>query len=198
MSKTRWDKNEELKLIRDIADGASLEDISKTSSRSTSAIELRLKKIIYENSLSGRSIKNISELLNISEDKTRQYFYSYKDFREKRTGLIDKPIPQNGGQNENNIHPQQNNTQPQQNNIQPQFNDIQQQQHFNNTQQYDENENKVKSKVKSKLHKLESENKLLKLIVENRELTHRLNKLIDDGKINENVKGLIKLLKKHV
>ena len=89
MSKNRWTKEEEVGLIKDIASGINIDVISQKNNRSTSAIELRLKKIIYENVSSGKNIDEISKILNIHVEKTRQYFYSYKDFKEKHMGIVD-------------------------------------------------------------------------------------------------------------
>lgn len=89
-NKSRWTRDEELELIKDISNQITLDKLTLKHNRTESALELRLKKIIYENALSGKSLESIAKLLNLPEDKTRQYFYSYKDFKEKHTGLIDE------------------------------------------------------------------------------------------------------------
>lgn len=156
-NKQRWDKEEELKLINSISSGETLENIAIKHNRSTSAIELRLKKIIYENCISGKSLESIAKLLNMTVDKIRQYFYSYKEFREKHTGVVDDVIIPSD-KNKQNI------------------------------------DNKL-DKISSTFKKLETENKILRLIVENKELTHKLNKLIKDGKVDKSIKTILKILR---
>lgn len=169
-NKSRWTRDEELNLIKDISAGVSLEKLAEKHNRSISAIELRLKKIIYENMLAGKSLDMISKLLNISEDKTRQYFYSYKEFKEKHTGLVDDINISNKIDNEEKQNVE--------------------------IQSGGKSSNEKMDKIKSKLKKMEEENKIIKLIVENKELTHKLNKLIKDGKLDESVKKLIKIIRK--
>lgn len=185
MSNLRWTREEELNLIKDISGGESLEKLATKHNRTTSAIELRLKKIIYENATAGKSLEDLAKLLNIPIDKTRQYFYSYKEFREKHTGAVDAVIPA--------LPP----TKPE-----PLPNQSQQPVILPNQSQQPVvlmtggSGSEKMDKIKSKLKKMEEENRLIKLIVENKELTHKLNKLIKEGKIDESVKKLIKLLRK--
>ena len=163
-NKSRWTREEELTLIKDVADGKSLDVIATKHGRSASAMELRLKKIIYENASSGKSLESISKLLKLSEDKVRQYFYSYKEFKEKHTGLVDDAP----------------------------FADI----HAGGAKLGLVNENPKVEKIEGKLKKLELENKILRLIVENKDLTHKLNRLIKDGKVDKSIKSLIKAIRK--
>ena len=193
-NKSRWTREEELKLIKSISTGESLDILSIKHGRTSSAIELRLKKIIYENAIGGKSMENISKLLNIPEEKIRQYFYSYKEFNEKHGGLIDAihmppdnptplPIPvpmQFGGNNymKNQMNNQMNN-----------------QIIGGRLNQGSFTENKFE-KFEEKLKKLELENKILKLVVDNKDLTLKLNRLIKDGKVDKSIKGVIKSIRK--
>ena len=171
MSKIKWTNDEELKLIKSISVGKSIEEIANDHNRPMSSIDLRLKKIIYENISAGRSIDKISKLLNISNEKVNEYYYVYKNFKEKTK------------KNDNNdIMPNKEN--------------------HANTEKikiYHENNNQVGGskidkldKIELKLKKLELENRLLQLVVENKDLSHKLNKLIKEGKVDENVKKIIK------
>ena len=187
-NKSRWTHEEELNLIKDISSGATLDSLATKHNRSISAMELRLKKIIYENASTGKSLDSISKLLNIPEDKVRQYFYSYKEFREKHTGLIDDIIP----------------TIKSSSNHQSKFSGSKGSDNRSSGSKGSDNQsggskgsssNKL-DKIKSKLRKMEEENRIIKLIIENKELTHKLNKLIKDGKLDEGVKNLIKVLRK--
>lgn len=83
MSRNRWSHEEELELIRNISVGGSTSAHATKHSRSESAVDLRLKKIIYENVVSGRPMEQVARLLNFPIDTVRQYFYSYKEFTEK-------------------------------------------------------------------------------------------------------------------
>jgi hypothetical protein len=174
-NKSRWTREEELNLIKDISLGTTLDSLAIKHNRSVSAMELRLKKIIYENASEGKSLESISKLLNIPEDKVRQYFYSYKEFREKHTGLVDDVIPVINNQSKSN--------------------DIHQSKSEQTGGSKGGSDEKM-NKIKSKLRKMEEENRIIKLIVENKELTHKLNKLIKEGKLDESVKKLIKILRK--
>lgn len=185
-NRSKWTQDEELKLIQDISTGININIIAVKHNRSESAVLLRLKKIIYENAIAGRSIQNISKLLNLNEEKTRQYFYSYKEFKEKHTELVDNNFQklQNKEQTMNINNPKISQQYIQNNNN----NVIEQPSQFGG-----EATRKIQ-KIQSKMHRIENENKILKLIVENKELTHKLNKMIKDGKIDKNIKKLIKVI----
>lgn len=174
-NKSRWTSEEELNLVKDISTGISLEILAQKHNRPITAIELRLKKIIYGNVSSGKTVEQISKLLNLSEDKIKQHYYSYKDHKEKYdiTPNINKqnikPVDillgdknQNGG----SITKEQGS-----------FND------------------KKLDKIDTKLKKIELENKILRLIVENKDLTHKLNRLIKEGKVDKSIKNLIKVVR---
>jgi hypothetical protein len=90
---TRWTLEEEKKLIREVKNGSNLSGLSKELNRSENALELRIKKIIYDSIAGNKSINSISRSLNLPEEKVKQYFYSYKDMMEKtgkKTVDIDK------------------------------------------------------------------------------------------------------------
>lgn len=84
-----WDKNEELKFLQEIASGKSMEIIAKEHDRSASALDLRLKKIIFDNITAGKKEESMAKLLNMPHDKVKQYFYEYKGFLEKKGKLDD-------------------------------------------------------------------------------------------------------------
>ena len=170
----KWTRQHELELVNTVAKGGSLESFSQLHNRSKTATELRLKKIIYENYIGGRSLESISKLLNIDFDKITQYYYSFKDFKEKQNKNIDQHQHATMGVVTNP--------------------DAKQIQYGGETLS---NVDKLNG-IKLKLKKIEIENKILKLIVENKNLTEQLNKLISDKKIDPSVKQLIKILKKAV
>jgi hypothetical protein len=86
---SRWTTVEESRLLKLIASGKTCKELSGGSynfNRSENALELRLKKIIYDNINNKKPVEKISELLNINKDTIMQYYYSYKDYIEKQNG----------------------------------------------------------------------------------------------------------------
>lgn len=83
----KWTREQELELVNYVAHGKSLEVYCQMHNRSMNAIELRLKKIVYENYLAGRSLETISNILKLNIEKVAQYYYSYKEFIEKKNGV---------------------------------------------------------------------------------------------------------------
>ena len=188
----RWTRDEEMSLIKDIASGLQIELLSQKHNRSNSAIELRLKKIIYENVKSGKSLQNISHLLKLPSDKTAQYYYAYKEFKEKHTGVADNEInvTNNAINVANTVKTFVPQVQTQQGGDNSNVNNI-------NIEKAFQEPNNLE-KIESKLRRLEMENRILKLVVENKELTQQLNKLIKEGKVDPSIKTLIKVFRKSV
>ncbi len=175
----KWTNEEELNLVKDISAGIAFETISQKHGRSISAIELRLKKIIYVNACSGKSMDNISKLLKIPEDRVKQHYYSYKEFKEKHSKIIDDvKIPDIISVN--NQHIVSNNLQSTK---------------THNTTCIQSGGNYKLEKIELKIQKLELENRLIKSIVENKDLTHKLNKLIKEGRVDKGVKHIIKVVR---
>ncbi len=179
-NKSRWTSEEELNLVKDISTGISLEILAQKRNRPITEIELRLKKIIYGNISSGKTVQQISKLLNLPDDKISQHYYSYKEYKEKYGNISDThkqkahPIdPYHGHSGSGNIHQSGGNLHAEHG-------------FFNN---------KKLDKIDTKLKKIELENKILRLIVENKDLTHKLNRLIKDGKVDKSIKNLIKVVR---
>ena len=209
----KWTKNEELELINNIASGKGFETFAQNHGRSVSAVELRLKKIIYENCINGKSLEHISQLLKINIDKTTQYYYWYKEFKESK----DK-TKNNSNVNTGSAHileggaiqsTVQSTVQPiVQPVVQPTIQSIQPFEQLQNDPIKIKNidaqiekafaEPNNLEKIESKLKKLKMENEILKLIVENKELTQKLNQLIDEKKIDPSIKQLIKVVRKSI
>lgn len=201
ISNTRWTREEELSLIKDIANGYNLNLIAEKHGRSVSAIELRLKRIIYENIKSGTNLQNVSKLLKINIDKVTQYYYSYKEFKEKHSNHA-SPVEQQGGNSFENNNSNNNNivSRIQIDEINKQYNDINKELNVNEIEKINLEkafaEPSGPQKLDSKLKKIETENKILNLIIENKKLTEQLNKLIKEGKVDPSIKTLIKVLRK--
>lgn len=83
----RWTVEEESKLLKLLASGKTCKDLTGGFNRSENALELRLKKIIYENITKGKEPERIATLLNYPKDKVMQYYYSYKDYITKQQHL---------------------------------------------------------------------------------------------------------------
>lgn len=192
---SRWTRSEELSLIKDISSGLNLDLLSQKHNRSVSAIELRLKKIIYENAQEGKSLNTISQLLHLNIEKVTQYYYSYKEFKEKHNPVVENqtvpPIQQLQfiQQQEKTIQPVQPTP-----NINP-VNVSANVARLNIDRAF--NEPSANDKLESKLKKLEIENRILGLIVENKKLTQQLNELIKEGKVDPSIKTIIKSLRKN-
>lgn len=82
----RWTVQEESKLLKLLASGKTCKELTGGFNRSENALELRVKKIIYENITKGKEPERISTLLNYPKDKVMQYYYSYKDYIGKQQG----------------------------------------------------------------------------------------------------------------
>lgn len=166
----KWTKNEERELIRDISNGKSFKDIANAHNRSETAVELRIKKIIYENIEKGLTPIKMSKILNISESKVSQFYYEYKGFTEKKqnggvSNLVDgekketklSTIPENKMDNKAEIKP----------------------------------DNK-----EVKINKLLRENELMKEIIDNIEMKRKINKYVKEGILGEDVKDIIRKYRK--
>lgn len=83
----RWTSKEELRFIKGVSRGKTFEQLSIKHNRSVSALELRLKKIIFDSINKNINANEISRMLNIPIDKVNQYYYSYTDFLESKEQL---------------------------------------------------------------------------------------------------------------
>jgi hypothetical protein len=168
----RWEKNEEALLLKGIASGKSMTDISHELQRGGNAVQLRLKKIIYDNLNQNKSVNDISKVLNLPKEKVTQYYYSYKEHEEKQQKIkeIKSSNLQGGNQNTLNINPI----------IDPNV-----------------KEPIIKSTQNggSKIDELKEQNIKMKLIIENHILKRKLSKILthtDYKKYQELLKNLSK------
>jgi len=165
----KWTREEELNFIKEISQGQQIDQLAIKHNRSKSSMDLRLKKIIYENVIAGKSIDTISKALKLPQDMARQYFVSYKEFREKYKGVSDI----------DNINPGL-------------IKVTSDQQHLIKDDSQSGGGDALVSKVNNKIKQLETENKMIRTIIENKELRSKMNKMVKDGIIDHNVKLLIK------
>jgi len=162
----RWTNEEESKLLKSISSGKTCKELCGGFNRSENALELRLKKIIFENISNGKPADRISTLLNMPKDKIMQHYYSYKDYIDKQTNKT-----QNGG--ENNVSDK----------INKNINNI------NNINNISGGNNNLEN-----LENLEIQNKKMKLLIENYILKHKLSKILkarDNKLYKETIKTLI-------
>ena len=155
----RWSKEEESKLLKLIASGKTYIELAGGFNRSENALEMRVKKIIYENITAGKTPSKISELLNIQSDKVMQYYYSYKEHLERensnnkistndnKMSMLDNNIPIHNGGN---------------------------------------NQIQIKTDKADKIDKLRLQNEKLKLLLENYMLKHKLSKVMKSDKNIQN------------
>lgn len=195
----RWTREEESKLLKNVQSGGSYASMAPIFNRSENALEMRVKKIIYENMTNGKTPKNISELLNMNPDKVMQYYYSYKDHVSKENKQIGGNIGniENNGQlnhftqntqyghNTNNDHNSHNDHNIQTN--QPTNN-------INKISHIDIQDDNSKNKL-NKIEKLREQNEKLRLLLENYMLKKKLTEYIKNtGKNNNMLSGILDAL----
>ena len=167
----RWTQNEESKLLKLIASGKTCKELAGGFNRSENALELRLKKIIYDNINNKKPVEKISELLHMNKDIIMQYYYSYKDY-------IEKQQKEGGG-----------------NNLSIMTNNISESK-LNKISNMNNNDNILNGgNSGNKLYKLEEQNKKMKLILENYILKHKITKLLKNNTNNLQKEALDALIK---
>ena len=174
-----WTSNEEINFLKSISAKKDMKEISRIHNRSVSALELRLKKIIHDNIQSKTANEqSLAKLLNMNVDKIRQYNYEYKGFIEKKN---------NNNQSES-LNLNDNNKLV----LEPptkikSINNI-----SGGSKSIYSDDPSTKEKFLQKINIIKKENKIMRHIVENSELRHKLNNLIRNGKIDKKVKKVIK------
>lgn len=167
---TRWTLEEEKKLIKAIKHGDDFSSLAKELDRSENALELRVKKIIYDTIAANKSVSSISRNLNLSEDKVRQYFYSYKDMMDKK-GKTTIDINGNDDKNDNKDKEDKDNK-----NI---LSQISRETHHKKIHK----SNKI-SDI-SNLEKIKLQNEKINIILKNIELKQELKKALKNNKLDK-------------
>lgn len=168
---TRWTLDEEKLLIKSIKSGESLEKLAKQLDRSENALELRIKKIIYDNIAENKPISSLSRNLNMPADKIKQYFYSYKDMMEKK-GKTTVDIKDNQEDNRDN-----RDNKDILSNIE---------RHVSREKEKDKDKDHDKHKDKSKeINKIKMQNEKMETILKNIELKMELKKAIKGNKLDK-------------
>lgn len=103
----RWTRDEEMRLIKDISAGKDFYELADNYNRSSNALELRIKKIIYDNIQVGKTIEQLSRILNMSPQRISNYYDHYRDINKKNNDKIennkeDKVSERNDKNNQDN------------------------------------------------------------------------------------------------
>ncbi len=167
MAHKLWNKEEEKEFIKQIAEGRSMADIASKHERTETAMELRLKKIIYDNVEKGFSADKLSKIIKLPLDKINQYYYEYKGFIEKK----DK----NKINKEEKINEKKEETKISTMNIIGGYH----------------SEKKDSDNTKDKMAILEKENRVMKEILDNIQMKNKINKLIDNGYLDKDIRRKI-------
>lgn len=176
----RWTVEEEGKLLKLIASGKTCKELSGGTydfNRSENALELRLKKVIYDNIMNKKPADKIAQLLNMPREKIMQYFYSYKDYIDKQ---------KQAGGDDNNIISQKSDK----------INNIQKLSNLN--MPIRQNQNALINQnggTDINLDNIEKQNKKMKLLLENYILKQKLSKLLKDKHNNLQKDALNALIK---
>ncbi len=192
-----------------------MDSIATTLGRTSSALDLRLKKIIYDNMTAGKSPESLSALMHIPVDKIQQYYYEYKGFLEKKAKInpaeakpvqvsapVTQPTPVQNNIPKPPIFQPTTIIQPphiirpsadQQIIIQPKPGNHMTQQNLILAGGVKEKlHEKPKENMENKIKRLEVENGHIKTILDNVEMRKKLNKLIKSGTIDSKFKKLLK------
>jgi hypothetical protein len=210
---TKWTGDEELKLIRMLTNKKSLKEISRDLKRTENAVEQRINKIIYENiKNSGKTPKMVATALNMQEEDVNSYFKAREEYIKQNLKRLAKDI---GGETEitkreivENIEDNLTGGTKQKKEIveniegdltggTKQKKEIVENIEDNltgGTKQKKETPKNALDKKDILLSRLEYENRFIRTLIENKVLHKQLNKLIKDGKIDPNVKILLKKL----
>jgi hypothetical protein len=162
----RWDKTEEAALLKGIAAGKNINQISTELQRGGNAVQLRLKKIIHDNIDANKSVSDISKVLNLPKETISGYYHDYSKHLERQDKIkAIKNDTQIGG-----------NTQSLQ------------------IQQNPQNEIKQNMVGGNRIEHLEEQNRKMKLLIENHILKKKLSKILkhtDYQKYKELLKSLM-------
>lgn len=160
----RWTKEEESKLLKYIQNGKTYSEMAGIFNRSENALEMRVKKIIYENIVAKKEPSKIASLLNMHSDKVMQYYYSYRDHLERES-------KQNVGESR-------------------QISDANKLKQLENIQQHVRQDGG--NTQSDKIVKLREQNEKLKLLLENYTLKEQVSKIMKNN--NDVQKDILKAL----
>lgn len=187
----RWTHEEELRLIKGISEGKQFNVLSTEFGRSESALELRLKKIIYENIKAGKSASLLARSMNIPEDKINQYYYSFAEHLEKHGPKITNPVQPPPSLVDNVETKISQPFKPVENTGTLLSKPVEQSTLVGG--KIDNNITNVKKHRSEKiLSRLENENKIMTAVVENKNLREQINKMLKKGTIDKKTRKILK------
>lgn len=177
MKKPLWSKNEEISLIKDIRNKKTLDELAEKYDRTLSALELRLQKIIHDNINAGKSFETLSDIMGLSSEKLKQYYYEYCgyiDKKQRNKKAPDVSLKTKVHENINNLSDPTN--------LSGGFVDGSADIVDKNKREFGANE----------YDRLEKENRFLQLILDNIDLKKKIKYYIDQGILDGSVLELLK------
>ncbi len=202
-----WSETEEVELIKFVKEGISYDEIAMKFGRSSSAIDLRIKKIVYDNIEKGMSVFNLAKFLNLSSDKILGLYHSFKQrktYENNKEKSVKQETPiQNLVQtpvkivSPNKTDKTDNLDKSSKKEIMPFFQNI----ISNKSEKKSENiENKAGYEDillrGIDFNKMKIENDMMKLMLENVVLKKKIKKLIKSGKFNSSMTHILEKIRK--
>jgi len=182
--KSRWTKEEELEFVKGVANGKSMDELSQVHDRTSTALELRLKKIVYDNMAKGKNAESLARNLHIHKDKVLQYYFAYIDFREKNGKEVKRinvdtssKKSQHGGRHKS--HRSKEKSKSKSKTI-----TVKHHRGGNHTE-----------KMNSRIDELEKQNKLFDTIIKNSQMKSRVKKLYKDDKLDSTMRKIVRKMK---
>lgn len=171
----RWTRFEEKSFINEIINKVPMEQISTQHNRSVSALNLRLQKIIYDNIIANKkTMKQLGGVLNMDEEKVRQHYYEYKGFLDKKNTVKSIKIHNKYSDlHDANLSVHEPNLSGG---------------NSPNANSYFDND-----KLSSQFKQLETQNSVMKEIIDNLTLKKKIKKLVDNGVVKKNIINKIHL-----
>jgi hypothetical protein len=191
----KWEKDEELQFVKGVANGKTFDELAIIHNRTSSALELRLKKIIYDNVSKGRGVSKLAKGLNLDKNKVIQYYYSYAEFREKNgKDVVHADIDNKSNNNSDNKLDKKHDNKSDNKSDKKHDNKSDNKsvhREINHKVLKKSTEHKV-HKIESKMNILEKQNKLLEIVIKNNRMRKYINQLNKDGRLDSATKKIIK------
>jgi hypothetical protein len=178
-----------------------MEDLSSEHNRSTSALELRLKKIVYDNITEGIKADKLADKLNLSTDKIMQYHFSYKDFLEKQ-GKDIKDIKLTGISESHNSSAAQSGGSSHKKKYKKSKSKSKKHKNKNKMKRSSGSSKggaviERKDSVDNKIDQMEKQNILLEAIIKNNDMKEKVRKLYKNNKLDRKTRKMVRRLRDH-
>lgn len=185
---SRWSIEEEKMLINDVKNNKSFQELALKYNRSPNALELRIKKIVYDNIAANKPPAMIGGHLNLPQDKIMQYYYAYKEMLEKRGKINNENLNGGNGDNGNSVIQVNKEAKP----VKQVNQDNRNNQVKRITQIKQIKQSGGDNKDENKLDNIKQQNEVFDEILKNVKSRHKLLKLLKDNKLDTNMKLLLK------